>query len=470
MKTTLIYPNITRLERYGSKIGESGGSQQPLGIAYLGAYLRSHSVQVRLVDAEHENHSNEEVYARCKAFDTRVCGISMTTILFHKSIDLASYLKERSPEIIIVVGGSHISGNPRESMRHKCFDAGIIGEGEETLLEFIKSVETDKPWEDIDGLVFRKNGNIVINPPRKYISDLDTLPLPARDMLPSIHRYLPPPLNYKRRPCASMITTRGCPYSCTFCDNNTFGRKYRMRSAENIVEEIKHLTEDYGVKEIAFLDDTFNINDKRLDRLFSLMETEGIQLPWTCMARINTASYEQLRKMNKAGCWHISFGIESDDQKIIELIRKGIDLDYARKVIKWCTDLGIHTKGFFIIGHPGETEESIQRTLDYALSASLTDVVVTLNTPLPGSWNYDHREEYGTMSDVDWAKYNMWTPVFVPNGLTEDYMRQKHNEFIRKFYFRPSIILRHLMQFRNPSDVGKFINMFKTALAVLMRK
>jgi radical SAM superfamily enzyme YgiQ (UPF0313 family) len=471
MNVTLIYPAITKEERYGSKkIGESGGTQQPLGIAYLGAYLRDKGVSVQLIDAEREGLAHDDILTRCRDFGTGLYAISTTTIVFAKALELARFLKEKTPGIPVVVGGPHVSGAPEETMGHGCFDAGVFGEGEVTLHEVVKAYSEGRGLEGIDGVVYMKDGKPVKNNPREYLKDLDSLPFPARDLLPSLEHYLPPPLNYKREPCATIITTRGCPYGCTFCDHNTFGRLYRMRSAENIVAEMEHLISDYGVREFAFVDDTFNINDKRLNNLFALMKQRGINVPWTCMARINTASYEQLKAMKEAGCWHISFGIESGNPEIIELIKKGIDLQYTRRVIGWCKELGIYTKGFFIIGHPGETARSIEDTIAYAISMPLTDVVVTLNTPLPGSWNFDNIERFGHMATVDWSKHNMWIPVFVPKGLSEGYLERKHREFIRKFYLRPSVILEHLMQVRRLGETKRFIKMGRSALAVLWGK
>ncbi|MHC4202133.1 MAG: B12-binding domain-containing radical SAM protein, partial [Planctomycetota bacterium] len=411
---TLIYPSISKRERYGSKIGASGGTQQPLGIAYLGAYLRAEGFTVQLIDAETEGLTHEDILQRAVSFGTDVFGISATTLVFAKAVSLAEYLKKEATGVPIVVGGPHVSGSPRESMQHECFDVAVIGEGEVTFSEVLRAYRDGAGLEGIDGVVFRRNGKLVRNAPRKRIENLNELPFPARDLLPSLDNYLPPPLNYREVPCATIITTRGCPHGCTFCDHNTFGRKYRMRSAENIVAEIRHLIETYSVREIAFVDDTFNINDARLNRLFELMKESGIRLPWTCMARTDTASHEQLQAMKEAGCWHISFGIESGDERIIRLIKKGIDLDHTRKVIAWCRELGIRSKGFFILGHPGETEATIEDTVRYALGTRLTDVVVTLNTPLPGSWNYDNIERFGRMETTDWSKHSMWIPVFVP--------------------------------------------------------
>lgn len=469
MKVSLIYPHISKRERYGSKIGESGGTQQPLGIAYLGAYLREQQIPVQLIDAEHEGLSHEEILDRCRAFGTEIYGISTTTPVFGKAVALAQYLKQATPDLPLVVGGPHVSGSPQQTMAEPCFDIGVFGEGEVTLHELVVALEKGRELDEVKGILFRRDGEVVQTPMRPYIGDLDTLPLPARDLLPELAGYRPPALNYKKTPCTNIISTRGCPYKCTFCDHNTFGRKYRMRSAANIVAEIEHLIREYGVQELAFVDDTFNVNDKRLNELFALMKARGIDLPWTCMARINTTSREQLEAMKAAGCWHISFGIESGNQGIVDLIKKGIDLEMVRQVITWCKEIGLCSKGFFMIGHPGETVGTIEETIEFALSIPLTDVVVTINTPLPGSWNYENVSKYGEMATVDWSKHNMWVPVFVPTGLTKEYLEEKHAEFIRRFYFRPSVVVEHLKQLRGGSGLGRFMSMAKSAKALLLR-
>jgi radical SAM superfamily enzyme YgiQ (UPF0313 family) len=467
MNISIIYPNISKLLRYGSKIGASGGTQQPLGIAYLGAYLKSKGYNVILIDAETQGLSNQQILQRCNAFHTDIYCISATTIVFYKAVELARYLKAQTPSIPIIAGGPHISCSPISSMEYGCFDVCVFGEGEITLYEIVHALENGRGLSDIDGIVYREGDRVIKNAGRLMIKDLDTLPFPARELLPPLSNYLPPPINYKMVPCATILTSRGCPYNCTFCDKNTFGSIYRIRTAENIIEEIKHLIHHHNIKEIAFVDDTFNINNERLNKLFALMKSNNINLPWTCMARINTASYEQLKAMKQANCWHISFGIESGSQDIINIIKKGIDLDHARKVIKWCKEIGLQTKGFFMIGHPGETKQSIQETIDFGLSIPLTNIVVTINTPFPGSWNYDNAKTYGSMPDIDWSIYNMWTPVFVPNGLSEAYLKEKHGEFIKRFYFRISTIFNQLIQFRRFSDIKRFKSMFISAKALI---
>jgi radical SAM superfamily enzyme YgiQ (UPF0313 family) len=260
-----------------------------------------------------------------------------------------------------------------------------------------------------------------------------------------------------------MITSRGCPSMCTFCDNSIFGRKYRKRSAENIVSEIKHLRQMFGIKEFAFVDDTFLIDKKRIYTLFELLDQENISFYWTCMSRINNTDYDFLKFLKSKGCWHISFGIETGDEGILKLIKKNISLEKAQDVIRWCKQLKIKTKGFFIIGHPGETLETINKTIKFACKLPLDDIVATINTPIPGSEQYAEVSQYGSLDIADWSKYNYWRPVFVPNGLTQDVLLQKHREIYRKFYLRPRILLRYFLSFFGKGGLKRFWTLFKAS-------
>lgn len=294
------------------------------------------------------------------------------------------------------------------------------------------------------------------------ISDLDSIPFPAYDLVSDFSLYNPPPSNYKKIPVANIITSRGCPNLCTFCDHSTFGRKLRQRSAKNIADEIELLYHQYGIREIAFVDDTFTLRPQRIIEIFNILEQRGIKFPWTCMSHINTVNFEVLKFMRDTGCWHISFGIESGNEGILRLIKKNISLDVARKVIRWCHELGIRTKGFFIVGHPGETVETIEQTIQVALDMALDDIIVTLNTPLPATEQCREVHRYGTMTEADWSKFNMWNPVFIPAGLSEDILQKKHKEFYRRFYLRPRIMWRYFCSFFSSAGIRRAAALFKS--------
>lgn len=469
-KILLVYPLITKLERYSSAIGSSGGQQIPLGVFYLASYLRTNGFKADVLDAEAMGQSYDDIIGRLRSGGFGVIGISTTTVAFHRTLELAKMVKAALPETIVVIGGPHVSSQPTHPMEFDVFDFAIRNEGEETLVELMKVIATGGDLENIRGLIFQKNGKAVVNEKRPYIEDIDALPLPAYELIPDFKYYTPPPCNYRKSPVANIITTRGCPYQCTFCDKNTFGHKTRIRSAENIVAEFELLLKHYGIKEIAFVDDTFTVRPKRIYEIFDLARSKGIRFPWTCMSQISTVDENLLRYMKENGCWHISFGIESGDEQILKEIRKNIKIQNVERVISTCHKLGILTKGFFIVGHPLETVETIDKSINFARRLKLSDVVVTINTPIPGSYQFEHAREYGTLDDKSWAKFNYWNPVFVPHGLTKEILLAKHKDFYRKFYLRPRILWRYLLSFLSPTGLKRMLSVLSASRFLFKRK
>jgi anaerobic magnesium-protoporphyrin IX monomethyl ester cyclase len=457
----LVYPPITKMERYGSNLGIFGGKQIPLGLYYLAAYVRENGFVVQALDAESLNINSELIVQRLRENRFNILGISVTTVAFHRGLALARFVKNLLPETIIIMGGPHVSCMPSHPLKFNAIDFAVAHEGEQTLVELLRLLEDGSDPKSIKGLGFRHNGKIVVNPKREYIRNLDFLPFPAYDQIPDIQMYTPPPFNYQKRPVANMITSRGCPNDCTFCENSTFGRKVRMRSAANIVDEIELLMDRYGIREIAFVDDTFTLNRRRILEIFELARKRRLDFPWTCMSRINTVDENLLRYMRDNGCWYIAFGIESGNPKILKEIRKKIDLADVQRTIDICHRLGIKTKGFFMVGHPKETVESIDQTIDFATRLKLDHIVVTVNTPMPGSYQYQHASEYGSLDDATWSAFNYWCPVFVPFGLSQEIILEKHREFLKRFYLRPVIIRRGLARsLKNPSDtLRQYFNM-----------
>ena len=462
MKIMLIYPPISTLERYSSEIGHAGGRQAPLGLLYLAAYMREQNHQVKLVDGEALGLTAGDIVDQAREYDPDIIGLSSTTVAFHRALEVANEIKAHNLKARIVLGGPHVTVAAEDSLKHEAFDFGILGEGEVAFQNFLSALENNEDISSRDGLAYRQNGRVMVNPAGPPIPALDVLPFPAYDMLPDLSLYNPPPSNYKKLPVANITTSRGCPNFCTFCDRSVFGRKLRQRSAQNIAEEIEYLSRHHHVREIAFVDENFTVRPKLIYELFDILDQKGLKFPWTCMSRVDTVNYEVLEFMKKKGCWHISFGIESGNTEILKRIRKKISLEQASKVIDWCHGLGILTKGFFIVGHPGETSQTIDESIRLALALALDDVVVTINTPLIGTEQYEQADQYGQMDRQDWTRFNMWTPVFVPNGMTEELLKDKHREFYRRFYLRPRIIKRYAASFLSPAGVHRFKALLKT--------
>jgi anaerobic magnesium-protoporphyrin IX monomethyl ester cyclase len=470
MRVLLIYPPITIEERYSSAIGHAGGKQIPLGIYYLASYLKESGHEVKVVDAEAEGWSTEQIINLAADFLPQVIGISSTTVAFHRALNVAEVVKTRLPGIITVIGGPHVTAAAEDVLRHKEFDYAVLGEGEQILCSLLNTIENREDAKSLPGVAFRENEAVIINPSCPFIDDIDRLPFPAYDLIKDFSLYSPPPMNYKQLPVANIITSRGCPNQCTFCGHSVFGRSLRQRSPGNIADEISLLYNKYGIREIAFVDDTFTINAPRILTLFRILNHQDIRFPWTCMSRINTVDENILRFMKENGCWHISFGIESGNEAILRRIKKNISLQDVERVVNICSRIGILTKGFFIVGHPGETETTIEETINFALSLPLDDVVVTLNTPLPGTEQYRTANQHGSITKCDWSKYNMWNPVFIPEGLSQGLLQEKHRNFYRRFYLRPRIMKRYAASFFSRTGIKRALSLAQSLPFLLNKK
>jgi len=446
-KVYLLYPPLSKQERFSSNISDAGGKEIPLGIFYLASYLRENGFKVKIADAEAEKLTKENIINEIKDFSPDFVGISSTTVAFHRTLEIAKFIKRKVKKIKIIVGGPHVTSNTDHAMSYNVFDYGVLKEGEITILELLNALYENKPINNIKGIAYKKNNKIIITPPREYINNLDILPFPAYNLIKNIKLYSPSPANYKSLPVINLITSRGCPYSCTFCDKNVFGQIYRERSAKNISMEIKYLWKNYNVKEIAFVDDIFLMNRKRIYDLFDILDKEKIEFNWSCKARVNNVDFEFLKFIKQKGCWRISFGIESGDKNILKGIKKHISLNQVEKVVNWCKKLKIKTTGFFIIGHPCETLETINKTINFSCKLRLHNAIFTINTPLPGSPQYNEIEKYGKIDKTNWSQFNYWRPVFIPKGLTKKILLQKHRESYRRFYWRPRIIFEFFLSF-----------------------
>ncbi len=462
MKVLLIYPPISLQERYSSDIGHSGGRQIPLGIYYLAASVRKAGHDVCVIDGEAGKKTAQDIARKALEYGPDLVGLSSTTVAFHRALETARAIESCLPTVPVAIGGPHVTMALEDVMSYPEFDFAVFGEGEETLTELLDVLAEGGDMGGVRGVAFRKDSIFAINPPRPFIANLDILPFPAYDLIPDFTRYNPPPTNYMKLPVANIVTSRGCPNRCTFCGHSSFGHTLRQRSPENIAAEIEILYHRHHVREIAFVDDTFTIGPRRILDLFNILNDRGIRFPWTCMSRINTVNPEIIRFMKQQGCWHISFGIESGSADILRLIRKNISIPEAEQVIGCCRREGIRTKGFFILGHPGETLDTIEQTISTALTLPLDDVVVTINTPLPGTEQYQSAHEYGELAKGDWSQFNMWNPVFVPRGLTAELLLKKHREFYRRFYLRPRIMARYFLSFFSVTGCRRALSVLKS--------
>jgi radical SAM superfamily enzyme YgiQ (UPF0313 family) len=253
-----------------------------------------------------------------------------------------------------------------------------------------------------------------------------------------------------------MFTTRGCPEQCYFCDRSVFGNAVRAFSAEYVVAQIEFLIKRFRIRDITIYDDIFTLLKPRLLRITELVRKRGLDLTWSCNSRVNLADADVLAEMRKAGCWQIGYGLESGDQEILDRISKRIKLEQAERAVRLTDEAGIRAKGYFIIGHPGETPETIRRTIAFAKRIPLADYQTCFFTPFPGTEIHGSAGLYGELDD-DWRRMNLLTPVFVPRGLTPGIMAWWAARSYREFYFRPRIIWRYLSGIRRPEHVWQIL-------------
>lgn len=443
----------------------------PLGLAYLSAYLMREGYEVSAIDAPVLGYSIKDVVDIARKSGARIAGITSTTCQFQGAVMLERALKEGIPDIKTILGGVHVSGSPISSMKESGFDYGVIGEGEETLLELVQLIEDGGSPEDVRGIVFRDGEEIRMTQRRPFIKNLDYLPFAARHLFP-IRRYRPQPNDEHGLPKLSMQTSRGCPYHCLFCDKSTFGNLWRPFSPEYVAEEMEEIVKRHGAKDIALLDSTFTVSESRVMAVTSAIKRKGLhkKVTWTCAARANICTRPLLEELKSAGCWRVRIGVESGNESVLRFIRKEITREQVRDVVTWADEIGLQPKGFFMIGHLTDTEETIRETMEFALSLPFKDITIQINTPLPGTEQFDMYKDFGTLSAEEKSFYSFWQPVFIPRGLSKERLESLQSEFYRRFYLRPQTIRRHLREIKRLGDLRKYFRALGVAYHLFFGK
>lgn len=432
----------------------------PLGLAYLAAVLERKKHKVKILDGWVQDFSSL-LPKTIKEFKPELIGLTGLTVDIKRTFQITEKIKELAPKTPIIFGGPHASMDPKGTLENvKSIDIVVAGEGEKTILDLVDHFKDKKKLNEIDGIYYREKNKIKFTKPRAFIGNLDSLPLPARHLLP-IHSYKPSPKEHKSFPGTDMITSRGCPYQCAFCFKQVFGRKYRTHSAEYVVKEIKFLIKNYGIKDIFFRDDTFTIDKQRVLDICNLIKKNNIKITFTTLARVDRLDYEILSAMKKAGCWKILLGIESGNQKSLDLLKKGINLEQVRKAVKYCRKLRIETDGFFILGIPGEDKKDTMNTINFSKDLRLDFAQFYICTPYPGTPLFNLSKKYGKLNikEGEWEKFNQYgavEPLFVPNGWTAKELKDYQAKAWKQFYYRPIYILDKIKKLNSISELKNY--------------
>ena len=451
----LINPPITLEERYGS-FASVGSQAPPLGLCFLASTAKKLGYSIQIIDAPALDMDLPHTVAEIVTIDAELIGLTASTVSNFRASELAKTLKESGIKAPIIIGGPHVSSLPQETLEEfKEFDLGVINEGEFTVSEIISCHKEGGNIGDIPGLVYRDREEVVLSPPRKNIEDLDSIPYPAWNLLPYLPKhYKPSPHSYLRLPSSSLLSSRGCNGTCTFCARPFMGEKYRGHGAEYTVGMIDHLVKVYGIRDIMFYDDNFLLDKKRVWEICEEILKRDYKISWSCLARPEIMSDDIFKLIKRAGCWQIAYGIESADQAILDTIKKRVSIERVEEIINKTNEAGIHSRGYFMIGCPGETEETIEKTSRFITKSGLRDFHVTFCTPMPGAELFDTAQNYGVF-ERDWKKLGFWDPVFIPKGMTKQQLIDNHRRMYRKFYLRPLTVLRYLYKLftANPRSI-----------------
>lgn len=423
----------------------------------LAAYIRQYNYSVEILDCnasfdhtdtEFEKYFIEHYIKRFK--NIAVIGFSTTTPTINSCFRIAAICKKHYPGCRIIFGGAHASFVPHESLNNENVDAVCIGEGEETLKEFLDGL----PYPEIRGLAYKKRENgleFVSNPPRTRQKELDKLPTPAYDLI-DMSIYRPIIGNFKRLPAMMVVSSRGCPWSCNFC-RRPVGKMWTYHSAQNLYDEFETLSVKYGIKDIAIMDDVFTVNKERVFEFCNLLIERPLDIQWLCFARVDIVSPEMLSIIKKAGCWQIMYGVENFNQEILNSINKGVEVDQIFNAVKWAQQAKLEVRVCMIVGNPGDTERVINSNIKLLNKLDPDYISVAILTPFPGHDIYNWALAENRIMSFDWDTYYGSTPLVKLDTLSPEDVTRLYRKMTFAFYFRPQFIFKKLKKIRTLTEL-----------------
>lgn len=441
----LINPAYSNIIYKNAKIKVGVPINPLLNLALLATPVIEAGYKVKILDLDVGDNSDSFLKGEIRSEAPRFVGITFTTPLYSEAKRLAEFIKGIKPDTILVAGGAHATTFPKEIVESSAFDMVAVGEADFTMRDLLRV----KDRRDIKGLVFKENGNIIDTGRAGYIDDLDDLPLPAWHLY-DLKRYNRISLSNRQSPPGYLETSRGCPWGCVFCNKNIQGRKFRPKSPKRVADEIEYMLK-VGFKEINILDDTFSTDLNRAKAICDEIINRGLRFPWHPLngIRVDRVDKELFAKMKKSGCYKVSFGIESGNQNVLNNIDKRIKLQQVRDAVRWAGELGFETFGYFMIGLPGETEETIKDTIRFAKELKLDIAKFNITIPLPGTKLFEEWDGLGLIKTKDWGKYNFYAPYYELYNhptLSRETISKYYKKAYRSFYFSTSYLMRRLIK------------------------
>ena len=464
MKVSLIFtsnelnPNFSELTFKDDNVGYI----PPLTLLSVAAILEKEGVEVDVIDMDAEELNYNQTFKRITDFAPDLLGFTISTYSFHY---LLNWIKKfrRDTDIPTLIGGMHVELYADEIMTYPEVDYLIVGEAEVPLPEFVRAFKNGKNFDGMQSVGYRKNGKVIIDKTIRNIDDTNSVPVPSRHL---IKNELYTNILTRRKNFTAMLSSRGCPYRCTFC--NQMRPPYRLRSPENFVAEIKENYEKYDIKEFDIYDSTFTANRKRVIAICELIKKEKLDIGWTIRSRVDSVNEKVLDALKNAGCHTIMYGIESSNPEILKMMKKDISIDKIRETLAYTHKIGIEMLGFFMLGYPGETAETVEDTIRFSLELPLDYAQYTVLVPYPDSEIYSYYRENGLDYDY-WREYTLDVSKekkleLIGTEISRKDVGRAVARAYRRFYYRPRIILRRALML---SSFGEFKRLAKGAIGIL---
>jgi radical SAM superfamily enzyme YgiQ (UPF0313 family) len=458
VKITLVNPPYP-------KVGHQHPPAIPLGIGYMAAVLEKNGYPVNVIDCQALKLSHADFEAEIAKHQPTVIGVTSTTFTYNSALKVIEIAKRVHPDALALIGGVHVTFWDKQAFE-ECpqIDVIVRKEGEFTLLEIADRLKADKPINDVLGTTIKENGELIRNEDRPYIENLDELPFPAHHLFP---------LETFRRQgkiIFPLVTSRGCIYWCNFCSAvRMFGRKFRMRSAENVVDEMEMLHKEFGAEQLTFYDDAFSVDYRRVEKICEEIKKRNLKISWDCETRVDLVTKDLLTKMRDAGCLAVWFGVESCSKEVLKGMGKSEQtkeyVEQTKRAFKWVNDLGMMIVTNIILGFPGETRESALETVNYVIKElNPHEIGFYIATPYPGTPLYDTVTKNGWLKITNFDSYDTATATFETPALSMKELQEIRDNAYMKFYLRPTYVLRML------SKGGVYgMSSAKTSFAYLLR-
>jgi anaerobic magnesium-protoporphyrin IX monomethyl ester cyclase len=399
----------------------------PIGLAYLAAYARENSnAEISMLDAQAEDLDLQETAKRASGYD--IVFVNAGTSSIERDLELCRAIKENGEAKTAIIG-PHANYFHSELARENGVDFALRGELENSITGLLGALEKKSPLKKVKGISWKEKGRVISTEKAELMKDLDALPFAARELLPYEKYY---DILTKGKKTDLLISSRGCPFHCGFCSSGAIaGHTYRPRSPKNVLNEVDEII-GRGRDDLLFFDDTFTIDRKRVEKICEGLKKTGIE--WRCLSRVDTVDKKLLEKMKESGCYQVQFGVESGSQKMLDAMKKGHSLKQAKETFEACNRLGIETVAFFVFGFPGETIESLEKTVAFAKSLDADFASFNIFTPLPGAEAF----EKFAGGKKDWEKFDFTSASFcdIPTKTLVD----AKNRAYRQFYIKPSYL------------------------------